>query len=598
MTWGWAIFLVIPNLTGIEVYPVVAEEFEKSPKIPVNAPTVTEQLDLLEYANRTPFPLSQTPPRDEPPSTQPLPEPDIPQLPLPEELFDLPDTSEPSRQPTPTEPTVPEKITVEQFEIVGSTIFTQEDFAPLLQPYLNRPLSLAELLEARSRITQFYLDRGYITTGALIPAQDFADHTVTIQVVEGKIEAINVIGTTHLNPNYVRNRLQLATDPPLNVNELQEALQLLQLDPLITNLSAELSAGTKVGFNILDVQIREADTFSLNLPLNNNRSPTVGSFRRGVSVTEANLLGIGDRINANYSNTDGSNSLDLNYTIPINPRNGTIRFAYGETDSEVIEDPFKPLNITSDSVYYELSLRQPLIQTPTQEFALTLALSQQESQSEIGLFNIPLVSEGDNPQGRSKVTALRFIQEWTKRSERQVLAARSQFSWGLDWFNATENPEPPDSHFFSWRGQAQWVRLLGPDTLLLIRGDMQIADRPLLSLEQFSLGGQTSVRGYRQDLFFHDNGLLASAEVRIPILRIPDWQGVLQIVPFFDAGWGWDQGITKHTAITGTGLGLRLQQGNNLTIRLDWGVSLSDVDSSNNTLQENGFYFSVNYRLF
>ena len=54
--------------------------------------------------------------------------------------------------------------------------------------------------------------------------------------------------------------------------------------------------------------------------------------------------------------------------------------------------------------------------------------------------------------------------------------------------------------YFSWRGQAQLVRLLAPDTLFLIRADVQLADRALVPLEQIGVGGQETVRGYRQDL--------------------------------------------------------------------------------------------------
>ncbi len=85
---------------------------------------------------------------------------------------------------------------------------------------------------------------------------------------------------------------------------------------------------------------------------------------------------------------------------------------------------------------------------------------------------------------------------------------------------------------FAWRGQGQWVRLLAPDTLLLLRADAQLADRALLPFEQFSLGGIDSVRGYRQDALLTDNGIFASAEVRIPILRLPGINGLCRLHPF------------------------------------------------------------------
>lgn len=143
----------------------------------------------------------------------------------------------------------------------------------------------------------------------------------------------------------------------------------------------------------------------------------------------------------------------------------------------------------------------------------------------------------------------------------EVIAARSQFSLGIGAFNATINENEPDSRFFAWRGQAQWVRLLAPETLLLIRGDVQLASTTLLASEQFGLGGINSVRGYRQDLLLADNGALASVELRLQIMRLPQWDGVMQVTPFFDLGTAWNNSSSRDKNNTNTlasvGLGLR-----------------------------------------
>ena len=90
--------------------------------------------------------------------------------------------------------------------------------------------------------------------------------------------------------------------------------------------------------------------------------------------------------------------------------------------------------------------------------------------------------------------------EYQQRNSQQALALRSQFNLGLNVFNATVNNEPPDTRFFSWRGQGQYVRVLAPQTLLVLRSDLQLSTRALVPLEQFALGGLNSVRGYRQDI--------------------------------------------------------------------------------------------------
>lgn len=416
--------------------------------------------------------------------------------------------------------------------------------------------------------------------------------------------------SSRLNRSYIRDRLQLATSKPLNINRLQEALQLLQIDPLIDNISATLNSSANPGRSILEVTVAEADTFTPEIILANDRTPSVGSFRRGVGITEANLFGLGDEIRLAYNNTDGKDEIDVAYQIPWNSRNGTIGFTYNHSASEIIEPPFDDFDIESNSDTFELTLRQPVIQTIEQQnyhdFALGLTTSLRDSESSLSDLPFPL-SPGANEKGETRVFALRFLQEYTQRNARSVFALRSQFNFGLDALDSTVNQQIkdveriPDSRFFAWRFQGQYVYLLGRDSLFLVRTNGQIADQRLLSSEQFSLGGFGSVRGYRQDQLLTDNGIFISAEVQFPIFRVFEDTGVVQLIPFVDYGTTWNSsGIDNpdDQTLSSVGLGLQWRQGSNFNTRLDWGIPLVDIDSRERTWQENGIYFTVRWILF
>lgn len=542
------------------------------------------------------------PPQDvQPPLPSPTPSPQLPQpLPPPEQLLPSPSPTPSPEQPLPEN--LPENIIVERFEVVGSTVFSPQQLAEETKEFINKPISLAEVFQARSKITDLYVRNGYITSGAYIPPQTIKSGVIKIQVVEGKLEEIQVTGTRRLNPNYVRSRLAIATQAPLNREQLLEALQLLQLNPLIQNLSAELSAGSRPGVSVLQVEVREAKSFSAQVILDNGRSPSVGSFRRRLQINQANLLGFGDGLNFAYTNTDGSNAFDVGYTLPLNARNGTLSFNFGTTSSNVIEEPFNVLDIESSSRYYEITFRQPIIQTPTQELALGLTASRRESEATyIEGERLPFPSLGADEQGSTRISALRFFQEWTTRNSREVIALRSQFNWGIGALDSTINQDAPDSRFFAWQGQAQWARLLAPETLLLLRVNTQLASRNLLPLEQLGLGGIDTVRGYRQDYLLTDNGAFASAEVQVPILRLPQIGSTLHIAPFVDFGVAWNSSNRDNpnpNTLASVGLGLRWTQGDRFSARLDWGIPLVSVESRDNTWQENGLYFSLIYNPF
>ena len=112
--------------------------------------------------------------------------------------------------------------------------------------------------------------------------------------MEGRVESIQVRGLKRLNSNYVRSRLKIATGEPLNVGKLQRALQLLTLNPLIQNISANLASGTTAGTNVLNVTVTEAKTFSAQISLDNYRNPSMSSFQRQIQLNQANLLRLGD----------------------------------------------------------------------------------------------------------------------------------------------------------------------------------------------------------------------------------------------------------------------------------------------------------------
>ena len=495
---------------------------------------------------------------------------------------------------------IPEQIVVKDFKVVGSSVFSQQELDRAIEPYQNRPLSLPELFEARSTITKLYTERGYVSSGAYIPPQELDDGTVEIAVLEGELAEINVVGTKHLSNNYILSRIEAAAAKPVKVDDLLSALQLLRSDPLIDNVSAELSAGIRPGTSLLDITIQEADVFNISTSLNNSSSPSIGANRRTIGLNHGNLFGFGDRFNLEYANTDGSNGIDVFYAVPLNAKNGTIRAAYSNSFNDIVEEPFTPLDIESESHYYELNFRQPILLQADRELALGMSLTRTNSQTLFGNERRPL-SRGAEADGKTKVSAVRLFQEFTTRNSQQVLAFRSLFNIGVDAFDPTINDgDEPDSTFLSWQGQSQWVRRLDEDFLLLLRGNIQLSGGALVPIEQFRLGGVDSARGYRQDLSLGDNGLFASAELRIPVLRFRRIDGLVQITPFFDIGTVWNSGDLEieNSTLPAVGIGLNFSTGNNFNARLDWGIPLTDVNTEGDSLQEDGVHFSLDYNFF
>ncbi|MCG8367945.1 MAG: ShlB/FhaC/HecB family hemolysin secretion/activation protein [Pseudanabaenales cyanobacterium] len=499
----------------------------------------------------------------------------------------------PTPSPFETENIPAGSFFVEDIQVIDNTLF-HDEIEALVQPLEGRDVTLQELLNLRTAITNLYIKNGYISSGAFVPTnQDLSRAVVQIQVVEGGVEQIDINGLSRLRDDYIRDRITGATSSPLNVRRLEEALQLLQIDPLLQSVDAELTAGSEPGQNILILDLTEADPFFADLAVNNYRAPSIGSLQGSVAATHLNLFGFGDRLSASYDLTEGLDVYEFRYAIPVNGRDGTVQLRYENADSNIVDSRFEAAGIRSESETFSFNFRQPLNRSLTNEFALGLGFDLRQSRSFI-LDDIPFSFSVGPEAGVSKVRTLRFSQEWVNRDINTVLAVRSQFGFGLDIFDATVHDSGTDGRFFSWLGQFQWVEQFSSGMLLVTRINTQFTPDSLLPLERFSAGGVDTVRGYAQNQIVTDNGVTASTELRFPVAD------GLRLTPFIDAGGGWNNQTPDPdpSFLLGLGLGLRWQPTDDFNLRIDYGIPLISPGDEGDSLQENGVYISVNLQPF
>jgi len=505
--------------------------------------------------------------------------------------------------PHPAPPTLV-NIPVTKIDVTGSTVFHAADWLTIIQPLEGRLVSLEELQRAADAITQLYLDRGYITSRAILVDQTVTNGVVQIQVVEGSLEQIKLEGNRHVRESYIRSRIALGTKPPLNRDSLEDQLRLLKLDPLFTNVEASLRSGNQLGTSILTVRVTEAPSFNGLVGVDNYSPPAVGSVRMGGELHYRNLTGFGDELSASYFRTTagGANMYDFSYRLPVNAMNGTLQLRIAPNDNRIIDPAFKDLGIEGNSQLYEISFRQPLLRTPREEFALSLGFTVQDGQTFI--FNNIGAPFGVGPDinGNSRTRVLKLGQDYVKRDPQGAWALRSQFSFGIDIFDATVNPSPiPDGRFFSWLAQAQRVQRLSNDQLLIVQGDLQLTPDSLLPSQQFVIGGGQSLRGFRQNVRSGDNGFRLSAEDRITIQRDESGISVMQLAPFIDIGNVWNKSdnpnnpLPAQTFLAGVGLGFLWQPHPQFNLRLDYGIPLINLRDRGNDVQDSGFYFSLFY---
>jgi hemolysin activation/secretion protein len=512
--------------------------------------------------------------------------------------------------PPPLErPELPEldRLFVRGIRVVGSTVFSDEELARLTAPYVNRMVRVEELEALRVALSRLYVDRGYVNSGAILSEQVVGDGVVTYQIVEGGITGIDVTGTRWFRPGYIRRRLARAAEPPLSVNRLQDQILILLDDPRIRRLNAELSPGLRPGEGVLKVAVEERLPFRVTFGIDNYQTPSIGAERGFVILEDLNLTGNGDVLALQYGRSDGDDPvlLDFAYTLPVSASDTAVSARYRRSVGSVVEFPV--LDLQSTSEIFTLGLRQPIYRTPTTEVALALTGERLAQRTTIlgDPFDVP---GSGSVGGESVVTALRAAVEWVWRTQERVIAARSRFSVGLDALDSTIHHDgQPDSRFFAWLGQFQFVqRLPVHDTQLLFRTDLQLASDALLPLEQLAVGGRYSVRGYRENTLIRDQAFLASVEVRVPVVRNRRWADFLEVAPFYDYGRGWNvRGDTPDPLdLSSVGVGLRW----GVTIpwivpvrsqlEIYWGYPLRNISAPGHDLQDDGLHFQLLFGSF
>lgn len=505
--------------------------------------------------------------------------------------------------------------TIKQIQVIGSTIFGAAEFEQIIKPLEGKQVTEQQLREAASAITQLYLNGGYLNSRAAFVR--VSDDVAIIQVIEGSIGNLVIEGTERLQ-NYVRARVELGLGTPLNVRKLEEQLRLLRNEPFFSNVEATLKPPQAEeggapgqegrGQSTLVVRVTEAPAFVGNVGIDNYVPPSTGPERFKLGLLYRNPTGLGDQISVGYrprlQTWDGTYELEFNYGVPLNPMNGTLGLRALIERNRIIEGlpNISDFNIQGRSERYTIDYRQPLIRTPQEELALSAGFSYYNGQTfTFGDVGTPF-GFGPNEDGLTITSVFTFGQDYVFREASGAWGVRSQFRFGTGLFDATSNPSPiPSGQFFSWLGQVQRLQVINPDNFLIIQLDLQLTPDSLLPSEQFVIGGAQSVRGYRQNVMAGDNGLRFSIEDRITLVKNKSNDPVFVLAPFFDVGTIWNTPnnpnniVANQTVIAGLGLGFIWQPIEKLNIRLDYAPPLMNLNTRGSNIQDDGFYFSVDY---
>ncbi|MDR6676981.1 hemolysin activation/secretion protein [Pseudomonas psychrotolerans] len=211
-------------------------------------------------------------------------------------LQDLQELPGATVQPAPPPPTAEGRcFTIQHIELKGAEHLSAQDQATLTQPYIGQCLGVNQLNALLKTITDHYIGRGYVTSRAYLPQQDLAKGTLTILVVEGKLESLKPAAGSGLTPRELMQTFPGAPGELLNLRELEQMVD--QLNRLPSNqVQMDLVPGKAVGGSDVAVKNTPSKPWRTSLSRNNNGQRSTGEQQWGLGLDWDDPLGLADQL--------------------------------------------------------------------------------------------------------------------------------------------------------------------------------------------------------------------------------------------------------------------------------------------------------------
>lgn len=512
------------------------------------------------------------------------------------------------KQPAPElgKPLNDVSLNVTRYQIDGVDEKHLNDIEGLLTPYVGNNRSFEDLSSAAQVVTA-YLQRelGLYLAYAYLPAQDIKNGVVTIAVLPGVLESVEVVWPAEelrVSRGIVQAHLnRLKPGSVIRVDEVERVVFLLN-DLRGIRMSFAIKPGTKAGTAILVATPSNDRALTGSVGLDANGSRYAGIYRGIASMSWESPLGLGDSFSVSYlqSETGGLDFTLLGYTLPVGSNGLKLGINASTVNYKLNDDDF-PLGLNGDAESIGAFALYPVIRSRNLNLFALAGYDKKEFTDRQSLAGLETVKEVDS---------FRLGLSGDSRD--------SMASGGLNFFNLTLEeskvnypagvPFGLDDELKAMRVNYSLGRLqsIVPGKLMLwslLRG--QHAMENLDSSEQCSLGGATAVRAFAQGETSGDSCDLFTLEARY--LPSANWFGSyareLSFNVFYDQGRvrlredtsERPSGFDNHAELAGYGLAVAWDRADVFTFNLSLAWELAGVRRSDPKRQSPRIFASYVY---
>lgn len=433
---------------------------------------------------------------------------------------------------TPTQPGGP-CFDIHAITLSGADKMPTRVQRKLTQPYLQQCLGIGQINALVKQVSDWYIGQGYITSRAFLTEQDLSSGTLSLTVMEGKLEAIKMENQRGAMLAMVFPGL---TGKILNLRDIEQGME--QINRLRkTPVQIEIQPGTQPGYSIVNLTSNPEFPLQVGLGFDNSGQKSTGTGQVNSSLTGNNLLGLADQWfvstarSSDWASDHDARSVQAGVNLPYGYWLFDYNYSYSDYLS-TIESQGYLWRSTGDSQAHRFTLSRVLFRNGDMKTAASLGLTHRLNRNYLN--DAPLES------------STRSLTSWTAGiNHSQKLwggyaTLNPAFSHGVPWFGGEsdedKNPDAPRAEFSKWTLSASYYRPVTQRITWLTSAYGQWGDDRLYGSERLTVGGESSVRGFKEQYLSGDNGGYWRNELDTQLFVLPVF-GQISAVTALDGGY-------------------------------------------------------------
>lgn len=477
------------------------------------------------------------------------------------------------------------KFDLLELRVKGNTVIDKKQIERSVYRFLGPGKSIDVVEQARAALEKLYQSQGYQTVAVDIPEQDVKNGVVYLQVVEGTIGKLRVKDSRYFDQGAIKARVpELAEGKVPNLPKMQAQLAQLAAESQDRSVAPILRAGETPGTLEVDLKVKDELPLHGKVEVNARNTGNTSRLRTIVSMHYDNLWQKFHSASFMYQTAPENNEevevLVGSYVLPvIDDSKRLALYAVSSSSTSQIASA-GALSIIGTGDIYGARLVMPMSSgTKTYTHTATLGVDYKDFKEDLALLGADSL--------KTPISYLPFMAQYAgnMRDNESLLSFDVGVNFGIRGLGNDEQ-QFADKRFLArpnyiyLNGGLKYRRNLPWGMELAGRAAGQVSDSPLISNEQFSMGGMQSVRGYLETHVLADDGVSASLELYSPRLVPDDWDSVdsLKALVFADGGKGWVMdalpGTAQEFALASVGMGLRVGFVKHLLGEFDFAVPL------------------------